>query len=224
MGTLWHDMVEGWHIVAADRLLFFSVVQLSMVGIIMQLIAELAGTFVQVILHRPAEDMSIILAPAAIGLVGASLIVPGITHRIGKLRLAFVGFFLLPFGFAAIPVIQWIVLQFNPVNGTSSPLLLWIIVLLVFLLGVLMACVNIPTQTLMQERAPDWGRARVLSLQYMLYSTATIPVLLFAGVVAQIVGFAPFVFLASIAIMAFALWGAWYIRGYSDKQLEPQTP
>src|SRR5204863_6500338 len=74
--TLWRDMVGGWHIVRMDRLLFFSVVQLSIVGIIMQLIGALAGTFVKVILARPTEDMSIVLAPAAIGLVGASVLMP----------------------------------------------------------------------------------------------------------------------------------------------------
>ena len=74
MEALWRDIMEGWRFVRSDRLLFFSVIQLSVVGNIMLLIGELAGPFVQQVLHRPAADMSIILAPAAVGLVGASIL------------------------------------------------------------------------------------------------------------------------------------------------------
>src|SRR5712691_6068989 len=40
--NLWREIVEGWRFVRNDRLLFFSVVQLSVVGNIMLLIGELA--------------------------------------------------------------------------------------------------------------------------------------------------------------------------------------
>lgn len=210
--ALWNDMVEGWQIVRKDRLLFFSVIQLSVVGIIMLLIGELAGAFVQQVLHRPAADMSIILAPAAIGLVGASTLMPRITERVGKIRLTVIGFIVLAVGFVALPTASWIALFFDKQHGAQSPLLLWTTVVLVFLLGTAMACVNVPTQTLMQERAPEEGRARVLSLQFMLYNTGSIPILLFAGVFAQFLGFNQLVFLISASLLFFCWWGSRYVR------------
>src|SRR5204863_3807560 len=42
---IWREIVEGWQFVRKDRVLFFAVVQLSVVGNIMLLIGELAGTF-----------------------------------------------------------------------------------------------------------------------------------------------------------------------------------
>ncbi len=215
--SIWRDMVGGWHIVRADRLLFFSVIQLSVVGIIMQLIAALAGTFVKIILHRPPEDMPIVLAPAAIGLVGASILMPRITERVGKLRLGVIGLIILAVGFALLPVAHWIALYFDPINGTSSPLLLLAVIVLVFLLGVAMACVNIPTQTLMQQRSPEVGRARVLSLQFMIYSAGTIPVLLFAGAVAALFGFSQIVMIVSASILLFCWWGTRYVKNYEEK-------
>jgi len=210
--TLWRDMVGGWHIVRMDRLLFFSVVQLSIVGIIMQFPHALAGTFVKVILARPTEDMSIVLAPAAIGLVGASVLMPRFIERVGKIRLTFIGLIGLAVGFALLPVSHWVALYLDPVRGARDPLLFWVVILIVFGLGVAMACVNIPTGTMMQEQAPEEGRARVISLQFMLYSAGTIPVLLFAGVTAQLLGFGQIVLIISASILLFCLWGAYYLR------------
>lgn len=210
--SFWNEMLEGWRIVQKDRLLLYSVIQLSVVGIIMLLIGELAGAFVQQILHRPAADMSIILAPAAIGLVGASTLMPRITKRVGKIRLTMIGFIVLAVGFVALPTASWIALLLDKQHGAESPFLLWTTVVLVFVLGVAMACVNVPTQTLMQERAPEEGRARVLSLQFMLYNTGSIPVLLFAGVFAQFLGFNQLIFLISASLFLFCWWGVRYVR------------
>lgn len=219
LGALWCDLAVGWRIVRADRLLFFAVVQLSVVGIIMLLIGELAGTFVQEVLHRPAADMTVILAPAAFGLVGASALMPRITERVGKLRLTRIGFVVLASGFLLLPASQWLALRIDPRHGAESPLLFWTTVILVFLLGVAMASVNIPTQTIMQERAPESGRARVLSLQFMLYNTGSIPVLLFAGAIAQFLGFDQLLLLLSGSLLLFCWWGMCYVS-YVSKESE----
>jgi MFS family permease len=216
--SLWQDMVEGWEIVRTDRLLFFSVIQLSVVGVLMLLIGELAGTFVQQVLHHPAEDMSIILAPAGVGLVGASILMPHITQRVGRIRLTVIGFIVLAAGFLLLPISEWVALHLNPQHGAESPLLLWTVVAVVFFLGVAMAAVNIPTQTIMQERAPEEGRARVLSLQFMIYNAGSVPVLLFAGLISQLLGFGLLIILLSSSLLLFCWWGTHYIKGHSSSQ------
>ena len=205
--SLWHEVVDGWYIVRSKRLLFFSVIQLSVVGIIMLLIGELAGPFVQEVLHRPTADMSLILAPAAIGLVGATILMPRISHRVGKIRLTVIGFIALAAGFSLLPTSQWLALHFDPIHGAQSSMLLWTTMILVFFLGIAMACVNIPTQTMMQESCPEGARGRVFALQFMLYCAGSIPVLLFAGVIAQFVGLDQFIFLTSASMLLFSLWG-----------------
>lgn len=208
---VWFEIVEGWRYVRSDRILFFSVVQLSVVGNIMLLIGELAGTVVQQVLHHPAADMALILAPAAIGLVGASIIMPRITALVGKVRLTTVGFVMLAVGFTLLPVTQKLASYLYGEMGASSPLLLWTTMLLVFLLGLATACVNIPTQTMMQEHAPEEVRGRVLSLQFMMYNTGSIPILLFAGFFAQFIGLNWLIFLVSASLLLFCWWGSWYV-------------
>ena len=210
--NLWRDLFEGWKIVRADRLLFFGVIQLSLAGIIMQLIGTLAPTFVQSILGRPAEDMSIVLAPAAVGLVGASVLLPRFTKRIGKIRMTLSGLIVLGVGFLCLPLNQWLAQWLDPAHGAHSALLFWPMIGLVFMLGIAMAVMNIPAQTLVQERAPEEGRARVLSLQIMLYSIGTIPVLLFAGAFAQFIGLDPLIFLIAATMLLVCWWGARYVH------------
>ena len=209
---LWQEIVEGWHYVRNDRILFYSVVQLSVVGNILLLIGELAGPFVQQVLHRPAAQMSIILAPAAIGLVGASIFMPGISHRVGKIRLTVIGFIVEAVGFVMLISDQWLALRIDPVHGAESPLLLFSTLVLVFILGVAMACINIPTQTMMQEHSPEAVRGRIFSLQFMMYNTGSIPILLFAGIFAQFIGFNQLIVLISASMLLFCWWGVRYIR------------
>src|SRR5438874_6615985 len=132
--ALWHDIVEGWHFVRNDRMLYFAVIQLSVVGNIMLLIGELAGPFMQQVLHHPAADMGIILAPAAVGLVGASIVMPRITERVGKLRLTVIGFITLAIGFLLLVGVQWLAALLYKEQAPGSALLLWTTMALVFIL------------------------------------------------------------------------------------------
>jgi MFS family permease len=215
---IWHDLVSGWRVVRADRLLFFAVIQVSMANILMLLIGEVAGAFVQNFLHRPAADMSLVLAPAAFGLVGASILMPRFAQRVGKIRLTMTGILALSLGFFLLPISHWLTLTIDPTHGTSSPWFLWVTVLVIFAVGVAMACVNVPAQTIMQERAPERSRARVLSLQFMLYNAGSIPVLLFAGAVSLIVNFSQLLIVIGISMLLLFWWGIRYMRHAGEKE------
>jgi len=210
--NLWNDMFASWKVVRTDRLLFFGVLQLSLAGIIMQLIGALAPPFVQQILHRPAEDMSIVLAPAAVGLVGTSILLPRVANRFGKVPLTISALVVMAIGFMLLVVDQALAALFDPNHSATSPFLFWSTLVVVFVLGIAMAAVNIPAQTLMQERSPEECRARILSLQLTLYNTGTIPVLLFAGAFAQFIGLNPTIILIAACMLISAWWGTRYVR------------
>jgi MFS family permease len=209
--SLWNDLVGGWRIISSDGLLLYAVIQLSIVGILMLLIGEVAGAFVEQFLHRSAQDISIVLAPAAIGLVLSSVFMTRITLAIGKVRLTIIGFIVLGLCFFLLPVLQWLALVFDP-QGVQTPWLFWLTLSLVFMLGVAMSAVNIPSTTIMQERAPEEGRARVLSLQAMFYNAGSIPILLFAGALAKFIGFSLLIILIAAVMLLFSCWGIWYLK------------
>jgi MFS family permease len=81
---------------------------------------------------------------------------------------------------------------------------------LMFLMGIALDMVNIPAQTVMQERAPKEERGRVFSFQSMLYNAGSIPVLLFAGAIADTLGVETVIFLLAASVLAFRWWATRY--------------
>ena len=79
-----------------------------------------------------------------------------------------------------------------------------------FVMGVAMAMVNIPAQTVMQERAPAQERGRIFSFQSMLFNAGSIPILLFAGAIGDTLGIETVMYLLAAAILGFTWWTAWY--------------
>lgn len=220
--SIWQDLINGWKVVRGDYQLIYSVIQLSVVGVLMLLVGELAGPFVQQVLHRSAADISFIFAPAALGLVGAAIVMPRFAHRMSKMRLATIGLLAIGLGFLLIPSMEWLSVKMDPVHGANASWLLWAIVLLMGVLGIAMSCVNIPTQTIMQEHAPESSRGRVFAFQFMLYNAGSIPVLLFAGVFALFIGLDQLMYLLAFSLALYTFWGFWYMRRGERRDREEQ--
>ena len=210
--ALWHDLVSGWRIVTSDRMLYFAVIQVSIANVLMLLIGQVAGAFVVDFLDLPTTYMSLILAPAAFGLVGASFLMPSLSQRVGKMRLIITGLIALCVGFILFPVSHWFATIIDPKHGPRSPWFLLLTVLLVFALGVALSCVNVPAQTIMQEHAPETSRARVLSLQFMLYNAGSIPVLLFAGLIGRVIGLSELMIFIGVSMLLLCGWGVRFIK------------
>ena len=210
--SLWLDVADGWRFVRNDRKLFFSVVQLSAVGIVVLLIGELAGTFVQQILHRPVEDMSLIFMPAAIGLIGASMLMPRIAERVEKLRLTVMCFIVAALGIFLLPLPPWLFLHFDPVHGLQNPLVMCATMGLTLMIGTAIACITISTQIVLQERSPETVRGRVFAFQSMVYNAGSIPVLLFAGIIGQFIGINQLVMVVTANMLLFCWWGTRFLK------------
>lgn len=219
--ALWHDLVSGWRIVTSDRMLYFAVMQVSIANVLMLLIGQVAGAFVVDFLDLPTTYMSLILAPAAFGLVGASFLMPSFSQRVGKIRLIITGLIALCVGFILFPVSHWFATIIDPKNGPRSPWFILLTVLLVFALGVALSCVNVPAQTIMQEHAPETSRARVLSLQFMLYNAGSIPVLLFAGLIGRVIGLSELMIFIGLSMLLLCGWGVRFIRRNTPQNTMP---
>jgi predicted permease len=88
--------------------------------------------------------------------------------------------------------------SFRRVLKNRSFVLLWI--------GISLAMVNIPAQTLLQEQAPEEGRGRVFSIQSMIYNAGSLPVLLFAGAIADTLLIELVMYGLAAAPLAFRWW------------------
>ncbi len=215
--TLVHDVRESAVFVYRDRNLFLALFQVTFVGVILLVIGELAGPFVQNVLHLPVQDLPVVFAPAGVGLILAALLMPRLTRRFGKRRVMSVGsiatgigFFLLPSGqivFSLIPILK--------------PWELVYIAGMTFIMGAALDMLNIPAQTILQEHTSEDVRGRVFSFQSMLYNAGSIPVILFIGAIADTFGIDRVMYLIGLSILLFEWWATRYRKGGRDKMKKP---
>ena len=185
-----------------DKKLFLSLLQVSFANVLLLVIGELAGPFVQRILHLPVEDMTILFAPAGFGLVLGGVLMPLFTRYMSTRRTITIGSIFTAVGLILLPLSQVVAGRIAMIG--ISPL--FVVGVVAFIIGIALDMVNIPAQTVMQERAREEERARVLSFQFMFYNAGSIPVLLFAGVISDTLGIDTVMYGLGAAVLAFQLW------------------
>src|SRR5581483_9012807 len=86
-----HDVGESWHIIRRDHSLFVALLDVSYISVLLLVIGELAGPYVQDVLHLPVANITLIFAPAGIGLVLGGVLMPSLTRLLGKVRTIALG-------------------------------------------------------------------------------------------------------------------------------------
>ncbi len=208
------DIKGSWRVVRKDEQLYIALLRVSVIGILLLVIGELAGVFVRRILGLPPDDLTILFAPAGFGLVLGGLLMPLLTGYLKKSLIITLGSIL-----TAVSLILLAASKFVSQALHFPPSWLSLIVgAIAFVIGIGLDMVNIPAQTVMQERAPEEERGRVLSFQFMLNNAGSIPVLLFAGVLSDTVGIDTVMYGLGAAVLVFQLWASRYERAARERE------
>jgi len=208
--NLWNEVREGWNFIQRKRKLFLAVIQLSIAGVLLLVIGELASPLVTKLFQLPASSMAIVFAPAGIGLILGSLVMPRILQHISKPRAVFIGSIAFAVIVTLLPL-STLLGNFMKQHGLSAqPIYLGADPFLMFFAGVAIDFINIPAQTAVQQYTPERLKGRVLALQLMLYNALSIPVILIIGGFADTLGLPIVIYLVAASIVAFGLWGRYY--------------
>ena len=218
--NIWSETKQGWRFIRLNHLLFLAVIQLSFAGVLLLVIGELATPLVTKLFELPASAMAFIFAPAGVGLVIGSILMPGLTRRLGKTRAILTGSIALAVAVLFLPLSTIVARFLQPQGWNTNPLLLILVALVMFACGFAIDLINVPAQSAIQELTPDWIKGRVLALQLMFYNACSIPVILFIGAIADIFGLANVIYLLSACIAGFGLWGRHYERKSHQTGLE----
>jgi MFS family permease len=222
--NVWNEVREGWTFIRHNSQLFLAVIQLSFAGVLLLVIGELATPLVTRLFGLPASSMALVFAPAGVGLVAGSLVMPRILQRMSKEHAIFIGNLVLAVTFVLLPL-STLLAHYMDKHGLSSNLIyLGAVPVLMFIAGVAIDFINIPAQTAIQESTPEWIKGRVLALQLMLYNAFSIPILLFIGGFADAFGLDKVIYLLSITIVGFGLWGRFYDRKHRGHESESDLP
>jgi MFS family permease len=212
------DLADGWRLVSRDGVLVDALFQSCFGGLVMLTIAELATIFVQKLLHLPTSDTALIFAPAGVGLLVGSLLVPAAVARIGSTRTMVAGMLGTALGIGLIPIAQMVA---TSIHWAGTIPFLLVIAVLTATVGFSLDFVIVPAQTLMQKRSPNEMRGRVLALYQALFNGGAIPVMLFMGGFADLLGIVPVIFFISAASIAAA--GVTILRALSRRPRPPAT-
>jgi MFS family permease len=180
--------------------------------VLILVVGELATPIVTQMLLLPAKMMAFVFAPAGVGLVLGSILMPRITKRLSSSRTILIGTLGLATAMTLLPLATWITKVLQPHGWNTNPLLLLALALIMCLAGMALDAVNIPAQTNIQELTPDWVKGRVLSLQLVLYNAASIPIILFLGAISDNFGITTVLYMLAICSLVFGLWGVYYER------------
>ena len=186
------SILQCGNFIRKDRKLLISVCQLALGGSIVAVIAMIAPGFVEQFFHQPAELAALVFVPAGAGLVIGSAITPNVARWLGYTRTITIGIIMLAGCAALLAGVHAVAPRlFGAETFYNAPLYLGVMLLLTFAIGIGLDFVNVPAQTLLQERSPDWIKGRVLAVQAMLLNGVTIPFVLIMGRIADGFGLSP---------------------------------
>lgn len=210
--NVWHEMAQAWIFMRRRPMLFEAVVQLSFAGILFALIGQLAPVLVTRLLGLPATSLAFVFAPAGIGLVLGSLFMPRITGMLGKPRTIFIGCLGLAALVLLVPLSTLLAQHLESQGMAVNTLHAIVVGFMLFLAGIALDFINIPANTAMQEKTPDWIKGRILALQMALFNGASIPCILLVGWISDSLGLPIALYFLALCVAGFGLWGAYYER------------
>jgi MFS family permease len=211
LGMLLGDLHEGWRVISADAPVAVAVTRLTIAGVVILLIGELAPNFMVKMMGLPPDDMPLIMAPAGIALAVGAIFTPRIARRRGMNYVARTGLLGISAGIALMGLSRSIAYSAHLPTALFYLLVMGVSAIIGFTLDL----VNIPAQTTLQERVPEVARGRALAFQQSILNLVAIPALLLVGAVADTIGMS--VALILTAAVVFVAW----ITGFF---LNPASP
>lgn len=199
---IWSGILESYRFIRADALLHIAVWQLSVAGIIVSIVAMVSPRFVTVFFHQPPELAALVFIPAGIGLVIGSIFTPYIAQRLKYGRTVSAGVALLA-GSIAFLVLGYVTAPYIfGAHWWSAWPYLGVMLTVTFLIGIGLDLINVPAQTMMQARSPDWVKGRVLAVQIMLLNGIIVIFVPVVGGIADSLGLPTALIAVAIAVGA----------------------
>jgi MFS family permease len=219
------SIIQCGNFIRKDRRLLISVCQLALGGSVVAVIAMIAPGFVEQFFDKPPELAALVFVPAGAGLVLGSAVTPKVAQWLGYTRTIAVGVITLGVS-ASLLVVTWALARhaFGDMGFFGQPIYIGVMLLLTFAIGIGLDFVNVPAQTMLQERSPDWIKGRVLAVQAMLLNGVTIPFVLIMGRVADGFGLPPAILVLAGIIASAGLLSVYIGSRPGERASETPTP
>ncbi len=220
----WNEFREGWHFAITHRLIFIGLLQLALISMLTMMMAMLAPGYAVRVLGLSAEDAIYVFWPAGAGMFLGSIGVGRFGYRVSRSVLSSVGMFALGL---ALMGLAWAGGGHGPFDkplfvGHPELVITTAASIMFFALfvGLAMALINIPAQTIVQEKSPQVVRGRVLAVQFTLSNALGIPPLLFVGEIADVFGIPRVTFIVALCIVLLAGLNLFWLGSLDRKRAD----
>ncbi len=213
------SLLEAWQWLAGDRAAFISMLLLVLASTANLVIVTLFPKFAQEVLGVPPELAVYVFFPAVAGVLLGLALTPKLAEHVQKRLLVTIGFLLMVVVlllFGGVNQLAVLLRGFGPIGTLfeRGPLAyrdgrLGAALLLALPLGFGLSMVQVAAQTLLHERVPLAMQGRVFALQGAVKNAvATLPLLVLGGLASLLGDTRPVLVIASVSILALALYGA----------------
>ena len=218
-------LAEGWRALRRDSPSFAAAVDLTLVNGAVIVGAALLPVYMVKVLDMAPANAAFVFAPVALGLLLGLRLAPWLARIWGNPLVTTLGFFLFSASFLALGLADptGAFIQANnplPFAVPFSPApVVWAVAIISIPLGAAYSLVNVSARAVLHERSPAHLRGRVMATQMALAGLASIPPLLLAGVMAQLVGVRQVAVGTGVVVLAAALYAR--ARRGAPATLEP---
>ncbi|HLJ65764.1 MAG TPA: MFS transporter [Chloroflexota bacterium] len=214
---VWNDLREVMSYIIQDPPLAVALFQIALAPTLLLVLAEVGPDFLTHTLHvgQTSTALFFLLAPAGLGLGIGLLILGHWGYKLRKDRLVLVALIALGvtvIGLASVPTLAegwqavdrlgWHVPHGVRLTLTTIPITV--------LMGVEVAFINAPVQTIVQQRARPEIRGRVLAMQQTLTAAMAIPPLVLIGGIAALIGTPATLSLTGVFLLIIGLATVYY--------------
>ena len=206
---------ESWERLSRDLVAYMSVVILVLASTATLVAVTLMPRFAQDTLDIPTRNAIFVFLPAAIGIVAGLRLVQWLERRLAQGWLVGVGFGLLVASFACLALTEPFANALESLNpfgffdpGPFGDTSARIVVTIVFstIAAFSFAVLGVASRSLVNQRIPLEMQGRVFAAQVVLTNLASIPPILLAGLLSELLGVEPVMLFTMLVLVGAAAW------------------
>jgi MFS family permease len=216
LGVARDEVAEAWRFITGDRRTWWGMVFVTLASTLTLVLAMLAPRYVVVEAGIQPEDAVFLFAPAGLVILAMTLVMTRLARRFGEITLSYAGGLICAGALLAMaglpriePALAWLArTRFGaPFLLPGQQVIVPPLMLISALIGIGFALANIPSQTILMERAPAQTRGRIFSVLLMMTNVAAIAPLAFLGALADLYGVANVIGVIGVVTLLITLAG-----------------
>lgn len=197
------EIHEGVHFILASPHLAKAIAYLTIATATYLMVAVLGPGYVTVVLGLPAEDIAYLVAPAGIGVVLGTVLVPHVAGRLGSVRTTDCA---LALGGALLLGLALVGRGAGDAPSGPGSAAIWVAAGLAGLLGIVNGMILAPGQSLLQAGSPEHVRGRVYATFFTVSNSVAFVPVFFSGALADLFGISQVLGGIGLLLLAVGCW------------------